>query len=58
MSGRLKFQLPQNLPFQVISYPTGRRSDIELLMLVLEFKVGYMLKDTQKYFGVMHEGMS
>ena len=41
--GRLKFWLPQNLPFQGKTYGAGRASNIEL-MLVLYFKVDYRMK--------------
>ena len=39
------------------NYAAGRASNIKLLMLVLEFKVDYRLKYTQRYFCGMY-GMS
>ena len=40
-----------------ITYAADKASNIELLMLVLDFKVDYRLKNTQRYFCGMH-GMS
>ena len=54
MFQRLRFWLPQNLPFYVKIYAAGRASKVELLMLVLDFKVDYRLKNTQRYFYRMH----
>ena len=50
MFGRLKFRLPQNLPFWTKTCAAGRANNIELLMLVLDLKVDFRLKNTQRYF--------
>ena len=55
--GRMKFRLPQNLPFLATSYAASRESKIDLLMRVSDFKVNSMLKNTQRYFYGIH-GMS
>ena len=55
--GRLKFWLPQNLPFQAKTYAQSRETDIELLMLVSDFIVKSKLKNTLMHFCRMH-GMS
>ena len=52
--GRLKFQLPQNLPSQAKTYAASRASNIELLMLVSNFKTNSRLDNTQRYFSRMH----
>ena len=39
--GRLELWLPQNLPFKAKTYAAN---DMQLLMLVLEFKVDHKLK--------------
>ena len=36
--------------FQAKTYAVDRASNLELLMLVLDFKVDYRLKNTQWYF--------
>ena len=46
MFERLKFQLPQNLPFQAKTCTVGRASKIELLMLVSDLMVIFKLKNT------------
>ena len=53
--GRLKFQLPQTLPFQAKTCIAGRASKIELLMLVLDFMGIYRLKNTQWHNYGNHE---
>ena len=40
--GVLKFQLPRTLPFKAKVYAAGRISNIELLILVLDFKVNQL----------------
>ena len=55
MFGRLKFQLPQNLPFQAKTCATGRASKIELLMLVSEVMVIFKLKSTLWLVYEIHE---
>ena len=45
-----------NFLFKVKTYAASTRaSNIELLMRVLDFKVDYRLKITQRYFCGMHE---
>ena len=44
MSGRLKFWLPQNLLIKAKIYAADRSNNLELLILVLDFKVDYKLK--------------
>ena len=55
--GRLRFCLPLNLPFEANTYAAGRESNIELLILVSDFIVNSILKNSQRYFFGMH-GMS
>ena len=45
-----EFWLPQNLLFKAKSYAASRESKIELLMLISDFMVNSMLKNTQRYF--------
>ena len=57
MFGSMKFWLPQNLSFSDKTYAAIRKSKIELLMLVSDFMVNSMPKNTQRYFCGIH-GMS
>ena len=45
--GRLKFELPHNLPFQAKTCTVGRASKTELLMLVSDLMVIFRLRNTQ-----------
>ena len=55
---KLKFWLPQNLPFQAKACTAaGRASKIDLLLLVLNIMVISRLKITQYHFYGIH-GMS
>ena len=50
----LKFWLPQNLLFYAKVYAVGRASNTELLMLILDFKVDYVIigwKDKEVFCG-------
>ena len=52
MFGRLKFWQPQNFPFKAKTYAASKESNIELLMLALDFMVNYTVKTTHKDISV------
>ena len=56
MFRRMKFRLPQTLPFEAKfkTYAASRENNMELLMPVSDFMVNSMLKNTQKYFCEIH----
>ena len=50
----LEILLPQTLSLKAKSYAAGRANNIELLMLVSDFKVNSRLKNTQRIFSGIH----
>ena len=54
MFWRLKYWLPENLLLKAKIYAASTTGSLKLLMLVSDFMVNPMLKNTQRYFCGMH----